>query len=103
MFAVTIDGSPATFDDVLPEWRSHDRFGVIVDRPLGAIGASLMLQAAIAAFYEADPGRPGHVYPEVYAFHVGGFHGTLAWYDVFPPRKEVVVPDEPGSDPRCHQ
>jgi hypothetical protein len=96
-FGVTIDGSPARFDDLLPDWRPHDRFGIVVDRPLGAVGASLLLQIAIAAFYEADRGRPGYVYPEVYAFHVGGPHGTLAWYDVFPPRKEVVVPDDAGA------
>lgn len=96
-FGVTIDGSAATFEDLLPAWQPHDRFGIVVDRPLGAVGASLLLQLTIAAFYEADAGRPGHVYPEVYAFHIGSLQSTLAWYDVFPPRKEVVVPDEPGA------
>src|SRR5262249_31068497 len=52
-------------------------------------------------FYDARParrsgdlqyGNPLSIYPEVYLFHVGALHGVYSWLDVFPPRKEVVVP-----------
>jgi hypothetical protein len=96
-FAIVIDGEPSTFDELLPNWQRHDRFGLVVDSPLGGVGASLLLQAAVTAFYAMDANRRGRVYPEVYVFHVGGRHGNFGWYDVFPPRKEVVVLDGPGA------
>lgn len=97
LFEVMIDGSPAAPLDALPGWGRLDRFGVVVDRLYGGVGASLLLQLAVAAFYECDAGRPGRAYPEVYVFHVGGWHGTFGWYDVFPPRKEVLVDDDPAA------
>lgn len=96
-FAVTIDGRAASRDELLPGWHEHDRLGVVVHEPLGTVGASLLLQLAITAYYDARPGRrEGRLYPEVYLFHVGGLHGDHGFYDVFPGRKEVVVPGEPA-------
>ena len=87
-------GTPA---NVFEDFDVSDRFGLVVDRPVGGVGASLLLQLAIACFYDADPRRKDRVYPEVYVFHVGGWHGSFGWYDVFPIRKEVVLPDEPAG------
>lgn len=96
-FQISVEHAPCTATELLPDWSAHDRFGVIVDEPLGALGASLLLQLAITEFYRVDDSRRSRVYPEIYAFHVGEMHGTLGWMDVFPPRKEVVVPDDPAA------
>lgn len=98
-FTMTVRGHPATIDDVFPEWTSADRFGIVIDRPLGALGASLLIEVAIAAFYEARPSRRNvaPVYPEVYAFHLGRPMGDHSAFDFWPPRKEMVVPAEPVS------
>ena len=96
-FAVTIDGRAGSRDALFPGWHEHDRLGMVVQEPLGAVGASLLLQLAITAYYDARPDRrDGWLYPDVYLFHVGGRHGDHGFYDVFPGRKEVVVPDEPA-------
>ncbi|MEN2742522.1 hypothetical protein ABCS02_32500 [Microbacterium sp. X-17] len=98
-FASAIDGVEVEREEVLPGWNTHDRFGIIVDRPYGAVGASLLIQLAITAYYDIrETRRTGApIYPEVYVFHVGRYHGSHAWYDVFPPRKEVLVPDSPAE------
>jgi len=71
-----------------------DRFGLVVTSPLGGIGASLLLESAIAMLYKVRPPRrsSGPAYPEVYLFHVGGPHGDFSAFDLWPPRKEVLIP-----------
>lgn len=95
-FAVEIDGRPATREDALPGWDRHDRFGIVIDAPLGALGASLLIQLVITAFYDACPERRASQpqYPEIYAFHAGRWYGDLSFYDFWPPRKEVLVEDD---------
>jgi len=95
-FTMRIGSAPAELDSVFGGFDPHDRFGLVVDRPVGGVGASLLLQLAIALFYDADSRRRGRVYPEAYVFHVGGWHGSFGWYDVFPLRKEVVLDDDPA-------
>lgn len=93
-FESTIEQVAVNPELVLPDWDRADRFGLVVDEPLGGLGASLLMQLAIAEFYRirrlnnAEP----IVYPEVYVFHVGGPHGDFSLFDVWPPRKEVLVP-----------
>lgn len=106
-FEVRIGGEPASRAALLPDWTPWDRFGIVVDRPLGALGASALIQLAITAFYDARPGRragypvPGTpaddaaVYPDIYLFHVGGRHGFHAPFDFWPARKEVFLPADP--------
>jgi hypothetical protein len=88
---------------LFPDWNPHDRFGVIVHESYGAVGASYLIQAAIVAFYDVRPQRragrglglaePNDVaiYPDIYAFHVGGRHGDHSMFDFWPARKEVFV------------
>jgi hypothetical protein len=96
-FAVTIDGKASSREQLLPGWGEHDRLGVVVDEPFGTVGASLLLQLAITAYYDARAERrEGRLYPEIYLFHVGAAHGDHGFYDVFPARKEVLVPDDPA-------
>lgn len=96
-FRVRIGGAPSSRAELLPGWHEHDRLGVVVHETLGTVGASLLLQLAITAYYDARRSRrQGRLYPEMYLFHVGERHGDHGLYDVFPPRKEVLVPDDPA-------
>lgn len=91
-------GEEASIDELFPAWHKHDRFGVVIQDPLGGVGASHLLQLAICAYYGSDERRRGEldVYPDIFAFHVGGGHGSHADYDFWGPRREVIL----GSDPR---
>lgn len=92
------DGQPCATDALMPDWDVHDRFGIVVTESLGALGASLLIQAAVALFYEADASRRVEKtaqYPEIYLFHVGGPWGDHSSFDFWPPRKEVLCATEP--------
>jgi len=92
-FEVQIEDERGSPELIFPDWTLLDRFGIVVTEPLGGLGASLLLQLAIAKFYSVRPdrrvGMP--VYPEIYLFHVGGPHGDFSYFDFWPPRKEVRV------------
>ncbi|WP_345568013.1 hypothetical protein [Streptomyces plumbiresistens] len=95
LFVTEIDGKAA---ELLPDWGPLDRFGIIVHEPFGAIGASYLLQAAIAEWYAARPerlDRSDQIYPDFFLFHAGGPHGDHTYFDLFPPRKEVFVENTP--------
>ena len=106
-FGIEIDQAPADLASLFPDWQPHDRFGIVVHEPFGAIGASYLIQAAIVAFYDVRPERragrgPGiaepndvAIYPEIYVFHVGGRHGDYSMFDFWPARKEVFVDADP--------
>ena len=83
-FDVQVDGERVSPDAVFPDWSPLDRFGIVVTEPLGGLGASLLLQLAIAMFYSVRPDRRAGtpVYPEVYLFHVGGPHGDFSNFDL---------------------
>jgi hypothetical protein len=93
MFGIEIGGEPARSEDVFPSWDAKDRFGIVATGPMGTIGASLLIQLAIVAFYDFRPERRGQSiqYPELYVFHVGGPHGDHSYFDFWPQRKEVSV------------
>jgi hypothetical protein len=108
MFGVKLNGAAATREDVLPEWSVHDRIGVVLLEPYGALGATMLMQLATTAFYDAKPSRregrlgPGPkddraIYPELYIFHVGGRYGNLSGFDAWPARKEVFVENHPRT------
>jgi len=98
-FEVEIDGAKGSISEVFPEWGQFDRFGIVVHEPFGTLGASLLVQAAIAAFYTYDQSRRADApeYPEVYLFHVGSRHGDHSWLDFWPPRKEIEVASRPDQ------
>ena len=98
-FAVAIDGSPATLRDLLPGFGEHDRLGLVVRRPGGGVGASVLLLAAITAFYDVQRARSADffIYPDYFVFHVGAPLGDHRRLDVWPDHKEVVVPDDPEA------
>ena len=97
MFDVQVGDSPATADAVFPNWSASDRFGIVIDEPFGAIGASHLVQLAATLFYDVKPGRRTQrkVYPEIYALHYGQGYGAHAPFDFWPARREVIVQRDP--------
>jgi len=92
---IEVAGTERSIDDLLPDYERLDRFGIVINRPLGSLGASLLIQAAIVQFYRVAPERTTQVpqYPEIYVFHVGGRYGDHSNFDFWPPRKEIFLPD----------
>ena len=97
-FSITIGGEASDREHLFPGWHKNDRLGIVVDEPFGALGASLLLQLAITAFYDVCPSRrESTLYPDIYLFHVGGRYGDHGHFDGYPPRKEVFVNDNPAE------
>jgi hypothetical protein len=97
MFDIEVDAAPARIADVFPGWHLHDRLGLVIDEPLGGLGATHLIQIAITSFYDAQERRRGEltVYPEIYAFHFGKGQGSHAAFDFWPARREVILSDDP--------
>src|SRR5947209_7891824 len=56
-FEAQIGGERVSPEAIFPDWSLLDRFGIVVSEPLGGLGASLLLQLAIANFYSVRPDR----------------------------------------------
>lgn len=93
MLEIEIGGVPVEPTALWPAWTRHDRLGVVVTEPVGAIGASLLVYAAMAAFYADVRARAGELpcFAEHFLFHVGRRWGDHGMLDVWPDHKEVVV------------
>ena len=52
MFAVAVGGRSASIDELFPGFGEHDRLGLVMRRPCGAVGASTLIAATITAFYD---------------------------------------------------
>src|SRR3712207_2264260 len=91
-FRIAVEGRPARVPDLFEGFDKHDRLGVVLSRPCGALGASALITATITAFYDLYRARGSdfEVYPDYYLFHVGGPLGDHGRLDVWPARKEVV-------------
>lgn len=97
IFSASRDGKPITREALL-QWEPRDRIGVVVDRPLGALDALLMLLLAGTAFYDLRPERRKRpLYPDMFLFHSGGPWGTHIAMDFVPDHKEVLVPADPAE------
>jgi hypothetical protein len=96
-FEITVAGREARLTDLFEGFGEHDRLGVIVGRPGGALGASALITATITAFYDLQRARGPDffIYPDYYAFHLGRPFGDHSRLDIWPEHKEVVVPAEP--------
>jgi hypothetical protein len=96
-FAFRVDGEPRSLADILPKLAEPDRVGAVVRQPCGAVGASVLILAAVTAFYDARRANGGEffIYPDYFLFHVGARLGDHGMLDIWPAHKEVVVPDEP--------
>jgi hypothetical protein len=96
-FEIGIAGRPAGVVDLFEGFDEHDRLGVVMSEPCGAVGASALITATITAFYDIQRARGPDffIYPDYYLFHVGERLGDHRKLDVWPPHKEVVVGGEP--------
>jgi hypothetical protein len=97
MFEIELAGREASIEELFPSFGEHDRLGLVMRRPCGAVGASALIAATITAFYDIQRSRGPDffIYPDYYLFHVGGPLGDHARLDIWPRRKEVVVDDDP--------
>lgn len=98
MFVVQANGQPIERDALLG-WEVRDRLGVLIDRPVGALGAGLLILLAITAFYDM-PGkrrRTHPLYPDIFLFHVGGAWGPFINFDFWPDHKEIFVAQDAGE------
>jgi hypothetical protein len=98
-FEIEVEGRSTRLEELFEGFGEHDRLGVIVRQPFGAVGASALITATVTAFYDIqrERGPDFFVYPDYYLFHVGRPHGDHGMLDVFPSHKEVVVPKDPGQ------
>lgn len=96
MFRVTSGGREIDPYELL-DWSERDRLGVLIDRPVGALGAGLMILLAASAFYDVvgKKRRQRPIYPEIYLFHVGGPWGVFTNFDFWPDHKEIFLPSDP--------
>jgi len=92
-FAIEVAGRRVALDELFEGFGAHDRLGLVMNRPCGAVGASALICASITAFYDIQRSRGPDffIYPDYYLFHVGRPLGDHARLDVWPRRKEVVV------------
>jgi hypothetical protein len=97
MFGIAVSGRPTSIEELFPSFGEHDRLGIVMRQPCGAVGASALIAATITAFYDIQRSRGSDffIYPDYYLFHVGGPLGDHARLDIWPRRKEVVVDDDP--------
>jgi hypothetical protein len=98
-FSIELDGRRAMITDLLAGAGADGRLGIVVGEPCAAVGGSLLLLAAVTAFYDAQRARSDrfYIYPDYFLFHVGRPQGDHSMLDVWPSHKEVVVPDDPEA------
>lgn len=96
-FEITVAGRDVRLVELLDGFGEQDRLGVVIRQPCGGVGASALITATITAFYDLHRARGPDffVYPDYFLFHVGRPHGDHARLDIWPSRKEIVVPEDP--------
>src|SRR5215208_252745 len=96
-FEITVGGRAVPLVELFDGFGERDRLGVVIRLPCGGVGASALITATITAFYDVHRARGPDffVYPDYFLFHVGRLYGDHARLDIWPSRKEVVVPDDP--------
>lgn len=97
LFEITVGDREVRLVDLFEGFGEQDRLGLVIRRPCGAVGASALITASITAFYDLHRARGPDffVYPDYFLFHVGRPLGDHARLDIWPSRKEVVVPEDP--------
>lgn len=93
-FEIQVEGRSTRLEELFEGFGEHDRLGVVVGHPCGAVGASALITATVTAFYDIQRARSDDffIYPSYFLFHVGRPLGDHSMLDVWPARKEVVVP-----------
>ena len=88
LFEIAVEGRRAGLEELFEGFGEHDRLGLVMSRPCGAVGASALI-ATITAFYDVQRalGDDFFIYPDYYLFHVGGPLGDHGRLDVWPPAR----------------
>lgn len=96
-FEITIDGAQGSIETLWPGFTEAERLGVIVPSEHAGAGASILILAAVTAFYDRlrAGGTGFFAYPDYFIFHVGRHWGSHAKLDIFRPHKELVVAADP--------
>ena len=96
MFEVEMHGKLTDREGLL-DWQPGDRLGIVLKSPLGALGASMLIQLVTTAYYDVRPSRrEAPHYAEIYLFHSGGRFGDFTSFDV-QPRRELFLSAEPEA------
>ena len=96
MFEIEINGQ-LTDRERLLDWQAGDRLGVVINSPLGALGASMLMQLVTTAYYDVRPSRRSAPhYAEIYLFHSGGRYGDFTSFDVVA-RRELFLSAQPEA------
>ena len=92
-------GETVGLHEIFPGFTIDDRIAILAWRPGGVLEAAPLLMAAIGGFYEEllAVGNDFYDYPDYFAIHAGGQHGYHGWLDIWPERREVVVPNDPDA------
>ena len=98
-FTFTHGEEQGSFADLFPDFSAEDRVGILSWRPGGILEGAPLFLAAIGAFYEEllQERSDFYEYPDIFALHVGGLHGYHGWLDIWPERREVVLPADPNA------
>jgi hypothetical protein len=96
MFKIEMNGQLTDREGLL-DWRTGDRLGIVLNSPLSALGASMLIQLVTTAYFDVRPSRrEAPHYAEIYLFHSGGRYGDFTSFDVLP-RRELFLSAEPGT------
>ena len=96
MFDIEMNDQLTDREELL-DWRAGDRLGIVLNSPLSALGASMLMQLVTTAYYDVRSSRRDEPhYAEIYLFHAGGRYGDFTSFDVLP-RHELFLSAEPGA------
>jgi hypothetical protein len=93
-FALTIEGRPATFAELVPGVTPTSRIAIVAHTPAGAFGAAVTLLGLVTYWYgeRARAGEDFFEYPDYFYLRVGGGgRADLGQLEIWPAHKQLVV------------
>lgn len=90
-------GAPVAHSAFFASYRLADRVGIVTPAPFDGLGAITLAMAYVTAFYDCYRARGGDffAYPDFFAFERQAPPADYAMCDIWPPHKNVLVPDRP--------
>ena len=82
--------------EMFASFRETDRLGGVMSGPLDGLGATTLIMAHVAAFYDRYRERGGEffAYADFFTFQRGGVCADYGMCDIWPAHKQVLVPDD---------
>lgn len=93
-FALTIDGRPGSFAELLPGLTLDSRVAIVARTAAGAFGAAGTLLGLVTHWYgeRSRTGEDFFEYPDYFYLQVGrGGRADLSKLEIWPPHKQVAV------------